>query len=254
VLRRSNPWLFLLLIAHPLTAQEGRAAPDSLAPADSLVRADSLTPADSLAPPVSKPAPDRAALVEAGAPSGYDVSPHGYRGLDVGHLNRVDGWAPSIGFTLLPVRPNALPTLDIAAGVRTNRLDEPWGRLAASQIFAGLDRFQLAAELYRDTRTPDGWKVGARENDVWVFLTRTDLRNYYDAAGVRLAASSSDLRPWGVTLASSPPRASHPPCAWRAGIWARASSEPGTAWAGTYPSGAEPCTCDATRGSRGATG
>jgi outer membrane translocation and assembly module TamA len=34
-----------------------------------------------------------------------------------------------------------------------------------------------------------------------VFLTRTDLRNYYDAAGVRLAASSSDLRPWGLTLA-----------------------------------------------------
>ncbi|HEY7461046.1 MAG TPA: BamA/TamA family outer membrane protein [Gemmatimonadota bacterium] len=201
MLRRSNPWLFLLLIAHPLIAQEGQAVPDSLARADSLARPDSLTPADSLAPPVSRPAPARAALVEAGAPSGYDVSPHGYRGLDVGHLNRVDGWAPSVGLTLLPVRPNALPTLDITAGVRTNRLDEPWGRLAASQIFAGLDRFQLAAEIYRDTRTPDGWKVGARENDLWVFLTRTDLRNYYDAAGVRLAASSSDLRPWGLTLA-----------------------------------------------------
>jgi outer membrane protein assembly factor BamA len=113
----------------------------------------------------------------------------------------VDGWTPSVGITLLSVRPNALPTLDLAVGLRTNRTDHPWARASVSQIFAGLDRMQVSAEAYLDTRTPDGWKVGARENDVWVFLARTDLRNYYDAEGARLAVSTSDLRPWGLTLA-----------------------------------------------------
>jgi hypothetical protein len=223
LLPRLHPWLFLLIFACPLAAQERADSlapsdslprPDALAPADSLGRPDSLAPADSLAGrdslanraalggrDSSAAAPDMAALADAGAPAGYDVSPHGIHGFDVGHLNRVDGWTPSVGITLLPVRPNALPTLDFTLGLRTNRTDHPWGRAAISQIFGSLDRLQVSAEAYLDTHTPDGWKVGARENDLWVFLARTDLRNYYDAEGARFALSSSDLRPWGVTIA-----------------------------------------------------
>jgi hypothetical protein len=196
VLRRIHRWLFLLILACPLYAQEHAAAPADSAARDSMAHGDSLSPRDSIALE-----PDVATLVESGAPAGYEVSPHGFHGFDIGHLNRVDGWTPSVGLTLLSVRPNALPTLDLAAGLRTNRTDEPWARASVSQIFAGLDRLQVTAEAYRDTRTPDGWKVGARENDVWMLLARTDLRNYYDAEGVRLAISTSDLRPWGVTLA-----------------------------------------------------
>ncbi len=195
VLQRLHPWLFLLILACPLAAQERAGAPPDSLPPDTTARADSLAHPDS-----TPAAPDVAALAKANTPAGYEVSPHGIHGFDVGHLNRVDGWTPSLGITLLAVRPNALPTLDLAAGLRTNRTDDPWARAKVSQIFAGLDRLQVTAEAYLDTRTPDGWKVGARENDVWVFLARTDLRNYYDAEGVRLAVSSSDLRPWGLTL------------------------------------------------------
>ena len=125
---------------------------------------------------------------------------HGVAGFDLGHLDRVDGWTPAFGLTLLSVRPNALPTIDLAVGWRSNRPLRPSARIAASQVFAGADRLRLSAEAYRATHTTDGWKVGARENDFSVFLFRTDLRNYYEANGVRLSAASSDLRTVGATL------------------------------------------------------
>lgn len=131
---------------------------------------------------------------------GYEVSLHGLKGFDIGHLNRVDGWTPSFGFTLSSVRPNALPTLDFTVGIRTNRPRSPRVRFEAAQIFAGLDRLRLGAAAYEDTDTPDAWKVGARENDLWVFLTRTDLRNYHAARGGRLSVATSDLRAWGAAL------------------------------------------------------
>lgn len=182
---------------------------DSLpAPADSLpARADSLpAPADSLpaladsaagAPPPDFPL---VGIVEAASARGWDVEMHGVSGFDLGHLDRVDGWTPSFGLTLLSVRPNALPTVDLTAGWRSNRPRRPFGRIAVTQIFAGADRLRVAAEAYRATHTTDAWKVGARENDLSVFFFRTDLRNYYEANGVRVSAASSDLRAVGATL------------------------------------------------------
>ena len=177
VVRRFRFRLLPLLLALPVSAaaaQEGAA------------------PVDTAGPPPP--------FVEEQAPQGYDLALHGLEGFDIGHLNRVDGLTPSFGFSLLSVRPNALPTLDLAAGLRTNRPEEPWFRAEAAQILAGLDRLRISAALYRDTHTPDAWKIGDRENDVWLFLARTDLRNYYDARGARLTLASSDLRPWGLSL------------------------------------------------------
>jgi hypothetical protein len=193
--RRSPLWLFLLLASHRLPAQEREAPPPDSSAAQ---RADSL-PAPP-APPAPADSIDVAALTEGGTPAGYEASLHGIQGLDVGHLDRVDGWTPAVGVTLEPVRPNALPTLDLAIGVRTSRPREPFTRFSATQIFPGLDRLRVAVEGYRSTRTPDDWKVGPRENDIWVLLAHQDLRNYYQADGARLAVSSSDLRPWGLAL------------------------------------------------------
>ncbi|MFN2431790.1 MAG: BamA/TamA family outer membrane protein [Gemmatimonadota bacterium] len=170
------------------SAAANRRPPDSAA--------DS-TAADSAAvhPPPSIPA-----FVERASARGYEVSLAGLRGFEIGHLNRVDGWRPGFGLSLLSVRPNALPTLEVSAGMRTHRLEEPWVRATATQILSDLDRLRVWVEGYRDTHTPDGWKIGARENDFWVFLAHSDLRNYYEANGVRLGASTSDLRPWGFEL------------------------------------------------------
>ncbi|MBA2565830.1 MAG: BamA/TamA family outer membrane protein [Gemmatimonadetes bacterium] len=147
------------------------------------------------------PVPAPPAYVESDAPTGYEVSLHGVQGFDIGHLNRVDGWRPSFGLALASVRPNALPTVDLTLGFRSNRPRRPWFRAGATQILASLDRIALTAEVYQDTHTPDGWKIGDRENDAWLFLTRTDLRNYYGAEGARFSASTSDLRTLGFSLA-----------------------------------------------------
>ena len=207
---RLQLWPFLFLVSVPLAAQQEVAPPDSAAQQRAVPNPDSIPlpveaapadtpPAAAVLPADSAPAPIPG-FVDMKAPRGYEVSLHGLQGFDIGHLNRVDGITPSFGFTLVSVRPNALPTLDFTLGIRSNRLTEPWFRVQPTQIFEKLDRLRLSGEFFRDTATPDGWKMGARENDVWLFVFRTDLRNYYDAIGARISAASSDLRSWGLTL------------------------------------------------------
>jgi outer membrane translocation and assembly module TamA len=175
----SRVWLFLALSPLPSLAQEG-AAP---------------TPGGVVADTLALPG-----VVEEETARGYEPALHGIRGFELGHVNRVDGYTPSLGLTLISVRPNALPTIDLSVGIRTNRIDRPRFRIALEQTFTALDRLRASAEYYHDTHTPDAWKVGARENDVWLFVFRRDLRHYYEADGARLSVSTSDLRPLGASL------------------------------------------------------
>lgn len=199
--RTFRPSFLLLLVLAVLPASAARGQePDSLTPP--ITPAPDTTATDSIARPDTAGAgpPPIPGIPGERAPRGYEVDLHGIQGFDIGHLNRVDGLTPSFGLSLLSVRPNVLPTLEAEIALRTSRTETPAYRVAATQIFAGLDRFRMALEVYDETATSDAWKVGERENDVWVFLVREDLRNYYAARGARLSLTTSDLRAWSAAL------------------------------------------------------
>lgn len=109
----------------------------------------------------------------------------GLYGVSFIQYNRVDGLALSYAFDLRHVEEGALPHLTGQVIWRTARSRFGWS-LTVDQTIPGHETTSVGVDLYRQTSTNDGWRIGSYENSIGALLFHDDRRNYFEREGIRL--------------------------------------------------------------------